>query len=143
MSNLDTIQAIEANLKAILTTTLDWDLEDLSDNPLVDDTTRTFCELDYGGVAAFEDLFNERPSYIEESFTIRVVANRPTHAARNLEAQTAIHALRGALNVAALNVGALSASKLVSRVAHLGGQVNQDGPLVSVEYTIRVRYRES
>jgi len=142
MGNIDTIKAITTNIEAILTSApLSWDLEDLSDNPKAE--TRNVCFVKYLS-ERFEDVFNQRPSYIEAEFAIVVVANKKTKALSRAAQQEAIHLLRNVFTVNALNIGDLSESKLVSMAKNLGGDTELEGlPASAIAYRLVVRYRET
>lgn len=144
MSALDTIKAITTNLESIIETTLTWSLEDKSSG---DGTAAApIVNILYDGEEP-EDLFNERSSYIEADFTFKISfagTGTYTPALARIDQQTNAHALRAAITVALLNVGDLSASKLVSFVEHGKWEVDYDTPPLSViTYPITVRYREN
>ena len=139
MSNIDTVKAITTNLEGVLTG-LGWKLEDLSSDPDVD--TTPVCQVLYEG-ESFEDLYGERPQYNTIAFLVRVVRNRTQPGTSRDAQQEAVHAIRGAVTVAALNAGSLATSKLVNRVAHTGAQVEYDPPLSILDYRLQVRYRET
>lgn len=91
----------------------------------------------------FENSFGERPSYIEAGFMVKVsfAAKEPGQLIR--EQQRMTHRIRGALTVDALNSGALSESKRVSRVAIEESAVRNRGGIPELDMKAAVRYREA
>lgn len=138
MATVDTIKAISANIEAILTG-LGWQLEDLSSNP--DTTTTNFTRLDYSD-EEFEDLYGERPSRNIAGFSILVIVNRKSPGLSRIAQQEAVHALRGAINVTALNAGALAGTETVTFVRHDGAAIKYEPPFSKINYVINIRYRE-
>lgn len=144
MSALDTVKAITTNLEAIITSTLAWQLEDASGGKGT--PSAPLVNILYAGEAP-EDIFNERPSYIEVDFTLLISftgTDSYLPAQARIDQQTNAHAIRSAVTVALLNVGDLSASKLVSFVEHGEWEVDYLNPALSIiTYPITVRYREN
>ena len=104
--------------------------------------------LPYGRIfyigEVFEELSGERAAYIEAEYTLRVTIGERDRRQMMREQQKWVHLIRDGLAVAALNIGALVSSKLVSRVISEDAIIEMAGSdsVASVVYRVRVRYRE-
>lgn len=92
---------------------------------------------------AFEQSLGQKPGYAEAGFLLKVsmAPGEPSVVIR--EEQKAIHAIRGALTVDALNANALSEARSVSGVRMEKAEVTGRSNRPEVAVRIAVRYRES
>ena len=140
MSNKDTLQSINTNIETILTSTIGWKLEDLSDKvstikdtPL---TTLRFIDLN------FEDIYGQKPKYLIAAYEIYVFGIKFTPAEiRDKQAEFAFE-IRDNITVDALNVGALATTKYVSRITHRQAENEYSPPQTRLVYPLAVRFRE-
>ncbi|HEY4706309.1 MAG TPA: hypothetical protein VII64_02545 [Thermodesulfobacteriota bacterium] len=91
----------------------------------------------------FEDGFGERPLYVDAGFLVRVSFASKEITQLVMEQQRAAHQIREALTIDALNSGALSETKNVSRVAIEECAVRNRGGIPELEMKVAVRYREA
>ena len=138
MPNLNTVNAITANLKAILEA-LGLKVEDLTYDPDADSTP--LCQLDYTG-ERFGRNHGQGPLYNNIGFDLTILFRKSDPDTSRTEQATWIHKIRDAVTVDALNVDDLAASKLVSLVAHLDVDVEYRSPMTQITYELHVRYRE-
>ncbi len=139
MANSDTVKTITANLAAILAG-LGFKVEDLSVNPSM--SSSPVCVVLCNG-EDFGAGHGERPLYNEIRYSLDVrFADKYPATSRDKIAEWA-HKIRDNVKVAAINTGALAASKLVSWVNHDGYDVDYSPPVTQIEYRLKIRYRES
>ncbi len=139
MANSDTVKAIATNLTAILNG-LGFKIEDLSADPAM--SSSPVCVVLHSG-EDFGAGHGERPLYNEIRYSLEVrFSDKYPATSRDKIAEWA-HKIRANVNVAALNTGALAASKLVSRVDHEGYDVEYAPPITQIEYRLKIRYRET
>jgi len=139
-TNAQNVQYIIENLELIVGTTLGFNLEyEIKDDPEVE-TTAAAIILYEGEI--FEESFGEKPLYNEISFIIRVKYRRSDPTQIRDKGADYVHLLREGITIDLLNVGALSASQIVSRVSHDGADLSINLPIIELDYSISVRYRE-
>lgn len=138
MANADTIKAIEDNLSAILTAQ-GFNVEDSSSNKELDSVP--LCVIRHQG-EDFAASHGERPLYNEIRYSLEVRFSDKYPATSRDKIADWAHKVRDNVYVAALNVGALAASKLVSWVDHEGYDVDYSPPITQIEYRLKIRYRE-
>ena len=139
-TNTTNVQAIITNLETIVGTTLGFKLEyNCKDDPDVD-TTPGAVILYLG--ETFVENFGEKPLYNEISFLILIKFTEENPGSIRDKAITHVHKLREGITIDALNVGDLSASKIVSWVDHEGAEVDNEQPVNQIDYHLSVRYRE-
>ncbi|MCL4873855.1 hypothetical protein KJ039_07230 [bacterium] len=139
MSNLDTIKAIEDSLSAIVTAQ-GFMLEDSSTDKKLE--TKASCAIRHMG-EEFGASHGEHPDHNELKYVLRINFSEPEPGATRDRIAELCHKIRENVKVAALNVGALAASKLVIRVDHEGYDVTgYTPPITEMEYRLRVTYRE-
>jgi hypothetical protein len=139
----DTVLAIYNNLRAIvetlggrLTTERALTLDSVSPMLGVPQYTVTYLGSD------FENSVGEKPKYDNSTFMVRARFYGETMDELSQTLISTIHATKEAVNVAALNVGSLAVSKLVSRVSAVKPDVKQEAPAVVVTMNFIIRYRE-
>lgn len=138
MANSDSVKAITTNITSILTTQ-GLSVEDISGDPETD--TITLAQIHYQG-EDFEYAHGMKPLYNEINYLIRMVFNKMSPVlSRDAQAEW-IHKVREAITVNALNVGSLATTKLVSLVEHEGADVEYRPPISTINYKLKVRYRE-
>lgn len=91
---------------------------------------------------AFENTTGERPAYDTSDFEVTVKFNHATLSEAYKAQIDVLHDLKDAVTIAALNVSALSLSKLVSRVTVARPQVDFNPPETVIKVTFSIRYRE-
>ncbi len=136
MTTTNTVDAIITNSEAILSA-MALNLEALPSDSI---ETTPAAYLDYD-TEDFDDNFQERPLYNTVNFVIRIRAKGGTANEDRDIKRTWTHLLKGAFTVAALNVGDLSASKLVARINHDGVNLGKEGEAVTIDYEMGVKYR--
>jgi len=109
MALIDTLNAIDTNIKTILATTLGYSLEDLSVEDIGD---KTLAQLKPGNMN-IEDDSEISIEYADRDFLIRTKSEAKEPDDARAKANEIIAALRGALTITALNSGDLATSKLV------------------------------
>jgi hypothetical protein len=140
MSNTETVQAIITNIETILTnSTLAFKLEDMSDDEKL--KTIDLAKVIYTG-EEFEESYGERNLYNEIEFLIVVQYTDPNPAARRDKNAVIVHKIRDNITIDALNVGFLASTKLVSRVEHVEAKTGIDQTTNTINYILKVRYRE-
>lgn len=97
-------------------------------------------EIFYTG-ESFEQSLGQKPGYAEAVFLIRVTIPTGEPSAVIREEQKAVHAIRDALTVDALNVNALSDARSVSwvKIEKAEANVRSNRPEVSVRASVRYR----
>lgn len=142
MSNFDTIDAITDNLEAVLKSVgLNFSRETQTDISAIPAGAFPAGQIFYLG-EVFEDIYGERPEYIEATYSIRVIIREADSRQMMRALQVWAHKIRDVLTVSALNIGALSSSRLVSFVRTERAEVEaptQDIGAVSVNVVIRYR----
>jgi hypothetical protein len=140
MSNTTNVQAIITNLETIVGTTLGFNLElSLASDPDVDTTAS--AQILYQG-EDFMESFGEKPLSNELDILIKIQFREETPGDIRDLAVGYVHKLREGITINLLNVGALSASKMVSRVDHGPAEVEPDHPITEIDYHLKIRYRE-
>lgn len=141
MGNADTVKAINANLAAILTAQ-GFLFEDTSTDRALEDGG-VFCAL-RGPEESFDTTHGQKPSYSEVSYALLIRFSDIAPATTRDKIADWTQKVRAAVTVNALNIGAFSASKLVSRVDHGRSNITEyNPPITEITYPITVRYRET
>lgn len=145
MGNLETVKAVTDNLETVLRAQgVQFTRKTFEADNNIPASLLPLGEIRYQG-EAFENTHGERMGYAEAEFSLRVVIAERDAVDMMRAQQKWAHSIRGALTVAALNIGALSASKLVSRVVANSVEVDNsrtDGVAV-LGYGVSIRYRET
>ena len=140
MSDLNTLKYLTTNLEEILSTTLNWNLEDGSSERTPE--TNFLCNLRFDGID-YEETYGQRPSYAEANFTIRVKTVKKTPSLSREKQQEIITSIRTGVTIDKLNVGNLAISLLVSRVTHISPEVPEyENNVSEISYGLSIRYRE-
>lgn len=140
MSDLDTVKALTTNLEGIISTTLNWKLEDGSTERTP--KTNFLCHLRFRDID-YEETYGERASYAEANFDLRVKTIKKTPSLSRDIQQEIITSIRTGVTIKTLNVGALATSLLVSRVTHRSPAVPEyDNNVSEITYGLSIRYRE-
>jgi len=93
---------------------------------------------------SFENVYNQRASYAEATFSVRVVLRKGDATALIREQQRWVHTVKDALTVNALNIGDLASSKLVSLVTIERAEAEALGDSIgAVTIDGVLRYREA
>lgn len=144
MSNFDTVSSITDNLETVLKKLginfVRKTFADLKDIPA---SSLPLGEMRYSG-EIFEYNFGEKPKYAEAGYDLRVVLSERDMRDMMRGQQKWAHLIRDGLTMAALNIGALASSKLISKVSTEAVEADNsraDG-IASLTYRIRIRYRE-
>jgi hypothetical protein len=144
MATKDTVLAIYTNLLSIITSLggVNNKLREIVNGkevaPMLGGPQYT---VSYKG-SDFENSIGERPSYDNSTFEVGIKFTDATVSGITQKAIAAIHGVKEAVTVPALNVGSLVTSKLVSRVSISKAEVAQDGANVTATVSISIRYRE-
>lgn len=140
-SNATTVNAIITNLKTILGTTLSYKLDyDIADDPDVD--TNKAATLLYAG-EEFDDVYGERPAYNVASFVVEIKFRASDPDTRRQTAVNLTHGTRDAITEATLNIGDLSASKLVVWAICRRSENDNQTPVQTITQEYAIQYRES
>jgi len=139
MGDLATLTAINTNLRLVLSSTIGWNLEDMSDDP--DLETTPLVVIDYGNIFFAEDS-GEQPKYIELPVILSVIKSELTKVARDLAFFSQVVSIRNNVTVDALNTGDLSVSKLITRVLSGEPGSDQEKNILTTTYPITMRFRE-
>ena len=140
MSDFLTVKYLTTNLEVILSTTLNWKLEDGSSERTPE--TNFLCQLLFTGIE-YEETYGQRPSYAEANFDIKVKTVKKTPSNSRDGEQEIITSLRDAITIDLLNVNNLAVSKLVSRVTHRTPLVSEhENNMSEITYRVSLRYRE-
>lgn len=141
MSNFDTIKSITDNLQTVLRA------KGIKFERKIDEENIKASQLPAGQIfyraEVFEYVHQMKPKYIEATFSIKTIIKE--RDAQNLieSTQKWVHNIREAINVDALNIGDLSASKLVSRADTETADVEYpDKDTAMINSTAVIRYRE-
>lgn len=141
MSNPDTVKAISTNILTVLKETIGWQVEDDGVEPDAD-FANPVARIEYQG-EAFESLHGERPDYADAPFLIQVMfAERVPDTIRD-KAQEYIHAIRDNVTIDNVNVGALASTNLVSHTFSDSVNTSYDEPITTINYQMRIHYRET
>ncbi len=136
MGNYETVQAITTNLEAILTS-IGLSLEDASSEPT---GAAPLVKLKYPSDDAEYD-HGEKPGRSTINIKLEIEFRESSPDLSRDKQQYWTHMVRDNVSVAVLNVGALSASKLVGRVDQRS-RVEYSAPVSRVFHDIEVRYRQ-
>ncbi len=90
----------------------------------------------------FEYTHGQKPEYGEIEFLLRVAIQNRDATQMIREQQKWAHLIRDGLTVAALNIGDIVSSKLVSRVTTEDVTIDHRAAVSVLEYGVLVRYRE-
>ena len=138
--NTENVQYIIDNLEYIIGTTLEFNLEyDIANDPEADTTPSAV--IIYSG-EEFGEAFGEKPLYNEITFEILVQFSDSTPATIRSRSVDYMHSIREGVTIDTLNVGALAASQIVSRVESNSNDVVVELPVIQINYILTVRYRE-
>lgn len=141
MSNADTVKAISTNILKVLSETIGWQLEDDGVNPDAD-FKNPVARIEFQG-EGFESIHGERPDYADANILIQVMfAERIPDTARD-KAQEYIHAIRDNVTIDNMNVDELANTNLVSHTFTDSNNVTYDEPIVTINYQMRIHYRET
>lgn len=91
----------------------------------------------------FQYSHGERAGYATARYEVEVILRGRDHTLGVRDQQGWIHDIRDALTVAALNIGDLALTKLVSRVEVGSARTEEQGERVGITLDLSVRYRES
>lgn len=142
MSDFDTVMAITDNLQAVLQKQgiqfLRKEYDEVKNIPA---SLLPLGQILYTG-EAFENTFNEKPSYIEAQFRIKIVIAGRDPFDLMRDEQRWVHLIRGALTVNALNINALAATKYISRVNLPRFETANQKGRSSIVCSPSIRYRE-
>lgn len=144
MGNFATVQAITTNLQTILKAQgANFSLA-IHETDNVPASLLPLGEVMYEG-ETFEDTFNQRPSYVDVRWTLRVVLREKTQDSLARELQRWTERIRTAITVDALNTGDLAASLLVSRAELRETRVEptKDAAMKALLAEVVIRYRET
>lgn len=143
MSNFDTLDAITNNLESVLKALgIQFASETFEDVAAISASLIPLGQVFFDDLD-FEYTFGQKPEYVEAGFTLRVVLQDRNPRMLTRAEQNWAHQIRSALTINALNIGALAASKLVSKVNHDSVSVDHGKPQYGVlNYKVKVRYRE-
>lgn len=144
MANIDTVKAITDNLETVLKKQgVNFTRKTFDDEKNIPASLIPLGEIRYQG-EAFEYTHGERPGYAEAEYALKVVLREREGHDMMREQQKWAHLIRAALTVAALNIGSLVTSKLVSRVTTeaVGVDNSRTDGIAALLYTIKIRYRE-
>jgi len=144
MSNADTIKSLTDNVQTVLQDSLGIKFERQNLEDIKDIAASKFP---FGGFfdvgTEFDETHGERASYGVQSYLIWVVFKERDNAGRMRKSQEWRQLIRSGLTTNALNIGDLSASKLVSWVDTTETDIDQrDDGLSVLNYTVGIRYRE-
>ena len=144
MANIDTIKSLTDNVQTVLQNALGFkferkNLEDVKDMPASKYPLGVFFD---SGIE-FEYTHGQKAGYGVQSYLVWIIFKERNDKVRMRKNQERLQQSRTALTVNALNVGDLSASKLVSwvEVTDIDTEHQNDG-LSVLNYTVAVRYRE-
>lgn len=143
MSNFATLDAITDNLESVLKTLgIKFTAETFDDVAAVPASLIPLGQVFFNRID-FEYTFGQKPEYAEAGFNLRVILqDRDPRMLARVEQKWA-HGIRDALTINALNIGALAASKLVSRVTSYSINIDHSKPQYGVlNYGVKIRYRE-
>lgn len=140
MANTDTLKAIIANIRTILSNVIGYKVEDLSIDPDVDTTPH--ASVNISGVS-FGDNSGENSLWDEVDIEIKVNANKKTSVLSSDIQSDIIYNIRSNFTVEALNIDDLLISKLVSNVTHNDVNVEYEPPVSTITYSLNIRYRLS
>lgn len=138
-ANLATKNAILENLRAIISTTIGYQLESLSADPDVDTTPHAVIKKES---EVFEETSGQRPKYSELNYNVIVTSNHLAKLDRDNKGDEIVDSIRTEVTINDLNVGDLSVSKLVSKVLHDPDVDVHNDTLITVNYRLTIRYRE-
>lgn len=139
MSDLDTKNAIQTNLRSIITTTIGYNLENISSDPDVETTPNVFIDIegeDYG------DNHEESKKSNELLIRLLTIYRGLSNVLINSKFFEITYNFRSSITVDNLNVGDLAVSKLVTWVTHLEARKSVDNLLMTVNYNLNIRYKE-
>lgn len=131
-----TVEAIITNMEGIITA-MALNLEQMPSDSI---QTTPSAFIDYND-EEFDDNFQEQPLYNTANFTIKIRAKGGTANADRDIKRIWTHRVKEAFTVAALNIGALVITKLVTRINHDGVTLGKEGEAVTIDYDIGVKYR--
>lgn len=143
MSNFDTITSITDNMESVLrglgiNFTREYD-DDVTKIPA---GSLPLGQLFYDS-ETFENIYNERPQYVEVSYRLRVLFRIVEGRALMREQQRWAHLIRDALTVSALNINDLVTTQYVSRVQITGIEADViNDSMAAVIVSPVIRYRE-
>jgi len=144
MSNFDTITYITDNLQSVckglgIIFSREYD-DDVSKAPA---GMLPLGQIFYDS-EAFENIYNERATYAEATFRLRVIFKIIDGRDLIRKQQKWTHLIRDAMTVPVLNIDNLAVSKLISRVQTTGSEAESiTTTLGAVTLTVIIRYRES
>ena len=144
MSNFDTIIAITDNLETVLRNMgINFTRKTYEDMASIPTSLLPLGEITYDG-ESFEHPSGQRSGYAEAGYRLKVIIREAEAKDMQRVQMKWVHLIRDGLTVNALNIGALVSSKLISNVVTEAARPDntQTGGIGSVEYDIKIRYRE-
>lgn len=142
MSNFNTLDAITDNLESVLKKQgINFSVAVFDDIAAIPASILPVGQIFYEGEEP-EYNHGEKPKTSEARFMIRVVMPGHDERGQVRAQQEWTRKIREAVTVAALNIGSLASSKLVSWVATDDISFDNTPPRTAVSYRLRVRYRE-
>ena len=141
MSNTDTVKAITTNLRGVLKNTIRFQVEEDGIKPYAD-FADPVARIEFTG-EAFESIHGERSKYADIPFLIQVYFTERNPDTAKDRAQEYIHLIRDNVTIANMNVGALEDTNLVSHTFSDSVSTSYDEPIVTIDYQMRIHYREN
>ena len=142
-ANFTTIKAITDNVQSVLQGQgIKFSRSTFEDEKAIPAALLPLGEIYYRG-EEFEYNHGQRAGYSEAIFVIKVTVQDRDMTALMRLAQKWTHAVRDALTVNALNIGDLSASKLVSWVMMESVDIEYKVEYASLTHRMKIRYRET
>ena len=143
MADIDTVKSTTDNLQTVLDGLgIKFSRETFDDLSKIPASLIPFGRIFYLG-ETFEYTHGQKAEYAEVEFSVQVVLKSRDAVDRIRDQQVWVHKLRDGLTVNALNIADLATSKLISRVTTESVTINNISDLSTLDYTIRVRYREA
>ena len=141
--NFTTIKSITDNLQSVLQAQgIKFTRKTFEDEKAIPASLLPLGEIYYRG-EDFEYNHGQRAGYSEANFDIKVTVQDRDMTALMRLAQKWTHAVRDALTVNALNIGDLSASKLVSWVVMESVGIGYNVEYATLTHAMKIRYRET
>lgn len=144
MTDFDTLTAVTDNLQTVLKGLgLNFTRQTFDDETQIPASLLPLGQIFFKSVE-FENTHNERPSYAEAIFDVKVIQSHKAPETAIRDQQKWITSIRDGVTIGALNIGSLVSSKLVSRVTNEGSAEmdNKGSGMSFLTYPLRVRYRE-
>lgn len=141
MTNFDTITAITENIKKSLDALgLRFTNKAYADERSIPASMLPLGRIIYTG-EVFDDAFGQKPGYADAEFVVKATFSEKEPGDSLPKRQELAHLIKGALTIDALNSGALSEKKLVSKVSMQKIDVESKDGLASIICRVTARYR--